>query len=542
VLGFGHHHVRDLHNEAVVRTTQSKAPSIHSEWKTALRIHGLNESKKKNIERSGYQVSMEEVPLFGTNKENLKHFLENRSNRDWTTSKVTPEGWESLSRLMIVCQRGFGITYCPLLPYLSALLLTHMSEPYAYLCLREMITDAHAYMPTNIVEYHQWNNTFAQIVKRMFPETYQEMVSVGILTAETPSQDDRTICGFTGGLAPIFQRFFVDLIPLKFVLRIIDIYAICGMETIFRFGIALFSLVKTRVKGVPASAELWWDNIRDYTFSPAFKFEALLARAYKNIGGRFHKSIRFPRSHVLARLIKSNEKWAMENASSVESKSKSNATIKQLTVVDLPVSAQDGHCFLLAQRDEVRTSPLLSWLPPTLRDTKLDLIYSTSIHGRSIRSLYDRCSKTKRTIMLVEAVTTGAVIGVYATQAWHIDSRVYGDGNCFVFRLSPDPVCYKWTPPTQQRVDNAPAGFDQDLESQALWERFMVGKHNFISIGANKTAGSALRLNEDLTRGESSTAFGYQNEPLAGGNTTDFEVGTVEVYRFIRNIDGLPIL
>ncbi len=147
--------------------------------------------------------------------------------------------------------------------------------------------------------------------------------------------------------------------------------------------------------------------------------------------------------------------------------------------------------------------------------------------------------------MLVEVLTTGAIIGVYATQAWHIDNRVYGDGNCFVFRLSPNPICYKWSPPlsTQQGNNSSSKSvFDQDLETQALWERFMVGKQNSISIGANKTAGSALRLNEDLTRGESSVALGYQNEPLAGCGVIDFEVGKVEVYRFIRNVDGLPIL
>lgn len=275
--------------------------------------------------------------------------------------------------------------------------------------------------------------------------------------------------------------------------------------------------------------------------SPAFKFESLLARAYKNIGGRFHKSIRFPRSRILARLIKANEKWAVENAS-VAPNNNAVASIKEVTVLD--VAKNDSSCCILAQRKDIRTSPLLSWLPPTLRDTKLDLIYSTSVHGRSIQRLYDCCSKTKRTIMLVEVLTTGAIIGVYATQAWHIDSRVYGDGNCFVFRLSPNPICYKWSPPSSTHQGNSSnrSIFDQDLETQALWERFMVGKHNAISIGANKTAGSALRLNEDLTRGESSVALGYQNEPLAGGGVIDFEVGKVEVYRFIRNVDGLPIL
>jgi hypothetical protein len=249
--------------------TQSKASSIQSEWKTVLSNYMPDTSLTKHKNKSGddkIKIDME-LPLFGTSKDSFMHFLENKSNRDWTTSKVTSDGLQSLLRVLVVIQKSITITYCPMLPYIAALLLTHMPESYAYLCLREMITDAHTYMPTTLVEYYQWNITFAHIVKRMFPETYQELVTVGILstTTTTATQEDGTD---SDGLAPIFQRFFVDLFPLKYVLRIMDIYTICGMETIFRFGIALISLVKARVKGIPSSAEVWWDTIRDYTFSP----------------------------------------------------------------------------------------------------------------------------------------------------------------------------------------------------------------------------------------------------------------------------------
>jgi len=284
--------------------------------------------------------------------------------------------------------------------------------------------------------------------------------------------------------------------------------------------------VKTKFKAKDIlTTDEWWNQVRDYTFSPTFRFDSLLERAYKNIGGHFYKSVRFPSKRVLLRLHKENEKWA-----------RGNAPVQNVEVLVRPLGLSDGpnECSL-AKSSAVRKN-LATWLPPTLRGTKLDLIFSTNVHGRSIRNFYECCSNTKRTILLVEVLQTGAIIGVFADLAWHIDSGVYGDGNCFVFRASPNPKCFKWQPPSNPHLL-----FEEDVEKAALWNQFMVGKRNYIAVGANMDGSCALRLNEDLTIGMSGSALGYNNEPLAGEGYIDFEVGQVEVYRFIRGVDGLPL-
>jgi hypothetical protein len=62
-------------------------------------------------------------------------------------------------------------------------------------------------------------------------------------------------------------------------------------------------------------------------------------------------------------------------------------------------------------------------------------------------------------------------------------------------------------------------------------------------MGGNQDGSAGLRLNEDLTIGESSPAAGFENEPLHGvgvGNGGIFDVGLVEVYGLVRQIDGRP--
>jgi len=142
---------------------------------------------------------------------------------------------------------------------------------------------------------------------------------------------------------------------------------------------------------------------------------------------------------------------------------------------------------------------------------------------------------------------------------------VYGDGRSFLFRIdlddNPDQEngskSWKWHP--DDMLDFGPsASFDNEKEdgksksmfsnlqqtaarNAALLETFQVSTDEFISLGGNKDGGSGLRLNEDLTKAESSCADGYNNPnllPDAGGM---FEVGVVEVYQLVRQMDGGPV-
>ena len=229
---------------------------------------------------------------------------------------------------------------------------------------------------------------------------------------------------------------------------------------------------------------------------------------------------RYPKRRVIRRTQKYHEKWAMENMP---------AYVDQTPPKPIGYTSDN---FILAKPATVRSN-LAKWLPPSLKLTKLDLIYSSEVHGRSLAALYNECQRSKHTITLVEAIngSTTSTIGMFASHAWSTQPSSYGDGECFLF--SSHPKCFNWTPDFSGNMD--------DMENQAVREQFMVARSDFIAMGANKDGANGLRLDQDLICGESQSALGFDNEPLSGNDHTTFDVGIVEVYRLIREVDGKSI-
>jgi hypothetical protein len=153
-------------------------------------------------------------------------------------------------------------------------------------------------------------------------------------------------------------------------------------------------------------------------------------------------------------------------------------------------------------------------------------------------------SGSKLTITVLQLLEKDeAVIGMFASQAWRISPKVYGDSECFLFRAFPDAQCYKWKPNREKVLQEEEEESEEDDEpnatatiksTTALLEQFQVGRPSFISMGGNPDGTCGLRLNEDLTRGESGAAVGFGNDgPLVRGYDT-FNIGLVEVYRLVQ--------
>ena len=173
-----------------------------------------------------------------------------------------------------------AIEYAPLVPGLAAILLTHMPEAHAYVTLREMVCDHSQFLPPSKVDHYSYCRAFAQLLKRLHPETARQMEDTGALTPR--------------GLDPIFRRFFVTLLRHDHVLRIMDIYTIEGAKVLFRFGVALIAMHKSELKaaaakGRGADAQTFWTTLRDYAHSRRFDFNALVKKAYGSVGSKWRR-------------------------------------------------------------------------------------------------------------------------------------------------------------------------------------------------------------------------------------------------------------
>ncbi len=77
------------------------------------------------------------------------------------------KGVKSLTLVLYAAKQNLGIEYCPLLPDLTALLLSVMPESYAYACIREMANAGDYYFPMSKVEHLSWCKTFGDLLRRM---------------------------------------------------------------------------------------------------------------------------------------------------------------------------------------------------------------------------------------------------------------------------------------------------------------------------------------------------------------------------------------
>jgi hypothetical protein len=422
--------------------------------------------------------------------------------------EIPGKGHAAFTYVLSAIQYLLGIDFGPLLPPLAALCLRSMSESYAFYTLREMTQNSSWYFPITQVEHHAWCKAFADVLTRLHPQTAAAMASNGSLSPT--------------GLDPIFKHFFLPILPYENVLRIMDIYTYEGFKVIFRFGVALLCLFKRVLKeNVIDDATVWWAQLYEYTHSSLFDFEILVKKAYGYHGDRISKRLGFPRRQILARIIKMEEERALEGCE-----------FKMIDTPPRPLGLVENEAIVLAKAANVRQS-LAGWLPLSLRLTKMDLIYSTNVDGRTLDLFYRHVGKARHTLLLAEVLNNNSIIGMFASQAWRVSTQVYGDGECSLFRLFPDPQCWHWKPEPKHLHD------DDDDENTALLEQFMVGRESFISMGGNHDGSSGLRINEDLTRGESAVANGFQNDPLPMLGT--FEIGLVEVYRLVSSVDGKSV-
>jgi len=462
------------------------------------------------------------IPDFGVDPKKMEALLiQDHCFQNNVLSVRGVKGVKAFTQVLLASRLQLGIEYCPLLPDLAALFLSVMPESYAYSTIREMSNASDYYFPMSKVQHYLWCKTFADMMRKMYPQAAVKMKVCGVLM--TPDELD-----------PIFRRFFVTILKREYVLRLVDMFTIEGYKVLFRLGTSILCLCCAYMSSVDLrNPETFWSAVKRITHSDKFQFYILVRQSYGFTGRRYKMSRSFPRRRFIENVMEKNKGWAETYAANHYS---------ELSI--RPIGFVEGNVqIVLAKQAPVRLA-LTEFLPFAFKSTKIELIYSSDEHGRSMKTFYQHCARAKHTITLMEVLQTGKTIGMFATEKWHKSPKVYGDGECMLFRLSPDPVCYTWSHQILESTDSndtvtiASGNLDNE---EALHYEFMTGRKNFISMGSNPDGTCGLRLNEDLSKGSSAKARGFDNEPLAGDEYPEFDVGLVEVYQLIREIDGKPI-
>jgi len=178
-------------------------------------------------------------------------------------------------------------------------------------------------------------------------------------------------------------------------------------------------------------------------------------------------------------------------------------------------------------------SDLCQHLPVSLRwRSAWRLVYSPRIHGVSLNTFYRRVQDEGPTMLLVQD-HHGYVFGGFASAAWHIADRYFGDGECFVFKFKkrvPMPVVSL----TRQQELSAGAGggdveepvaiaaIQQALETIRDWQRKMAAKaeqaEREAAIAKDRITSPTEALDAlDCTEGSQSPATSESASPVAAG-------------------------
>ncbi|RVE62471.1 hypothetical protein OJAV_G00157290 [Oryzias javanicus] len=156
--------------------------------------------------------------------------------------------------------------------------------------------------------------------------------------------------------------------------------------------------------------------------------------------------------------------------------------------------------------DDHHLKTLVAHLPQRTQSYKWYLVYSTAIHGSSLKTLYRNMAGLDSPVLLVIKDMHKKVFGAFSSDPFRISKYCYGTGETFLFTFSPDFQQYKWSGENSYFVSG-------DLES--------------LQIGGGG-GGFALWLDADLYHGASFSCPTFHNPTLS--THQDFIVQDVEVW------------
>ncbi|XP_017265540.1 nuclear receptor coactivator 7-like isoform X2 [Kryptolebias marmoratus] len=185
--------------------------------------------------------------------------------------------------------------------------------------------------------------------------------------------------------------------------------------------------------------------------------------------------------------------------SSVESEAEENEYEERDE--DFPVLSDQSQLL-----NEYQLQKLAAHMPARTQGYPWNLVYSTSIHGSSLKTLYRNMAGLDSPVLLVIKDMHKQVFGAFSSDPFRVSKYCYGTGETFLFSFNPDFQQYRWSGENSYFVSGN-------------WESLQIGGGG---------GGFALWLDADLYHGASFSCPTFHNAPLS--THEDFIVQDVEVW------------
>ncbi|CAK6954335.1 nuclear receptor coactivator 7 [Scomber scombrus] len=156
--------------------------------------------------------------------------------------------------------------------------------------------------------------------------------------------------------------------------------------------------------------------------------------------------------------------------------------------------------------DDHHLERLAAHMPARTQGYPWQLVYSTAIHGSSLKTLYRNMAGLDSPVLLVVKDMHKKVFGAFSSDPFRVSKYCYGTGETFLFSFNPDFQAYRWSGENSY---------------------FVSGNLESLQIGGGG-GGFGLWLDADLYHGSSFSCPTFHNEPLS--TQKDFIVQDLEVW------------
>ncbi|XP_070536041.1 GTPase-activating protein skywalker-like [Ptychodera flava] len=407
-------------------------------------------------------------------------------NTNIMTYALNTEGRSLVKKILCIIEHVHtDITYCPLLPAITSLLLHYMGEEECYSSLSKLLTSRQPrYLTQTRTAYQASILTLKDLAKK-YAETGHQYIS------RKSDNDDEVYADW--------MWWIFKYLPFTHLVRVMDCYLVEGIKILYRVALAIIILYKKHMQGTPqgsAESNTHTSAMKNFVSNMPVTPGKLLKTSFKIKGLSRSVIYKYQQRHEVN----------LRKAGGGRKPPTDQDGITPLQIPDINSS--------IVNHSQLQT--IWRWLPQRIALCKPVLLFTTEEHGSSITAMFNRCEDEEPTILLVKT-TSGKVFGSYLSTRWRArqsrekDSSYFGTGECFVFSLVPEEQKYAWV------------GIHGETISRAS-SLFMRAEADSIAIGGG--GGDAIYIYDGLHKGMTFRSETFNNPPLC---ETDFICQVVEI-------------
>eukprot|EP00299_Pterocystis_sp_00344_P004505 c1558_g1_i1.p1 GENE.c1558_g1_i1~~c1558_g1_i1.p1 ORF type:complete len:490 (+),score=101.14 c1558_g1_i1:136-1605(+) len=417
---------------------------------------------------------LENLPKFGGNLAKAGDLIEQHSQKH----PLQPKALRSyLMLLMCIIHNEFPeIEFSPQLPFLGAVLLSHLTpaETYSALCC---IINADKKLRAKYVltltrfRWNLWIQSVFQIVTERIPILGKHFAHIGVTVEH---------------IEPSLACYLCNLLSWQTLVQMTAPVLLEGSKVILRFLLAFFELEQRLILECQTADEFCdFMSSADRASPPV---DAIVSTAF---------AVRELRKADISRRIRRIE------TSNTESRS------RNIENVDRPfhIPHRDHSSDIFSDIQLVQT---WQWLDGSLQFQDCRLLFSTNLHGYNLRRFFEICCTTPNTILAIKDID-GRVFGAFASSPWSRETLIAGSPDCFLFTFAhPEP---------------------HKFDATGTNNLYQISSARSIQMGGGGD-GAGLRIEDTLQEGATHWCETFDNDPLIP-DAEFFAISFLEVWAVV---------